>query len=276
MLLLNHIFDAESLSPEKIQLVRHKDQRLEKLRGQTVFELWHSEPAVFEAYQSIQRNKFSFDVGGLVASFIVTNTNETLFIGLYKIISRRRAIADDYILGIEGDPKDVTHEMRRCEEMKGYSERLAIAPWKDAINYVKRASSTNPRVLELRKEPYTEPFPGYSKFRMQVAKLPQIFATWQERLMEQKGIYLLTFADGGQYVGSASGEHGFWQRWDDYVRTGNGGNRVLIRDNRDARIDGIVSILEVTGSGLAVQEIIEREMIWQTKLGSRAKPLDLA
>lgn len=270
MLLLNHVFESESLSPERIQLVRHKDQRVEKLRGQTLFQLWHSEPAVFEAYQSIQRSRFSFDVGGFVASFIVTNTKDTLFVGLYEILSRRKAATEDYVLDIEGDPTDVTHEMRRCEGMKSYSERLVIAPWKDSINYVKRASTTNPSILEFRKDPYTEPFPGYMNFRLRVRELPRIFTSWQERLIEQKGVYLLAFSDGEQYVGSASGKLGFWQRWNDYVQTGHGGNRILISEHRDAR-DAIVSILELTGSGLSEQEIVEREMTWQTKLGTRAK-----
>jgi hypothetical protein len=97
---------------------------------------------------------------------------------------------------------------------------------------------------------------------------------WQDRLSAAKGVYLLTFPDGHLYVGSASGDNGgFLQRWSDYVRNGNGGNRILIRENRDAR-DADVSILEVTGSSLTRQEIIDCEMNWQKKLGPIAKRLD--
>ena len=53
-----------------------------------------------------------------------------------------------------------------------------------------------------------------------------------------------------------------------------GGNRVLIREERDAQKYATVSILEVIGSALTRQEIIDREMNWQIKLGSRAKRLD--
>jgi hypothetical protein len=130
--------------------------------------------------------------------------------------------------------------MRRRDDMQEYKERLVIEPWKDAINFVKRAAATNPRVLEIRKDPYTEPFPGNIKFRQQLRDLPHIFRSWKERLYE-KGVYLLTFADGQQYVGSASGDQGFWQRWSDYVRNGHGGNRILFREKRDAR-DAHVSI----------------------------------
>jgi len=76
-----------------------------------------------------------------------------------------------------------------------------------------------------------------------------------------------------QYVGSATGEEGFWQRWQDYLTTGHGGNKVLIRDQRDAR-NAMVSILEVSGSVEIERDIINQEMLWQRKLGTRAKRLE--
>ena len=82
----------------------------------------------------------------------------------------------------------------------------------------------------------------------------------------------LTFDDGMQYVGSATGEQGFWQRWSDYLANGHGGNRVLIRDQRDAR-KAWVSILEVSGSAQTERDIINQEMLWKRKL-VKAKPLD--
>jgi hypothetical protein len=50
--------------------------------------------------------------------------------------------------------------------------------------------------------------------------------------------------------------------------------RQAMSSARDARKDATVSILEVTGSALTRQEIINREMNWQIKLGWRAKRLD--
>jgi hypothetical protein len=76
-----------------------------------------------------------------------------------------------------------------------------------------------------------------------------------------------------QYVGSATGEEGFWQRWQNYLTNGHGGNQVLIRDQHDAR-NAVVSILEVSGSADTDHDIVRQEMIWQQKLGTRAKQLD--
>jgi hypothetical protein len=276
MLHLNAIFQAEGLDPNVVQLVRHKDQRFQK-EGKSVFDVWYSERERFEKYQSVQGQKNKFDVDGIVASFVVSNSNETLFVGLYRVQSRRDWTAGDYCNPLWNPPseRDFVHDLHATEQMCDYVSRLVIEPWPDAINFVKRAARYNPKVLEIKRRPDQEQFPTLMKFRKRVSDLPNIPHNWHEPLKEAKGIYLLTFAPDGQYhVGSASGDEGFWQRWSDYVRTGNGGNRILVREKRDARKDATVSILEVTGSSLTRQEIIEREMNWQIKLGSRTKRLD--
>jgi hypothetical protein len=193
--------------------------------------------------------------------------------------SRRVWTGDDYCDPLWKAPSgtsDFVHELRATEHMRDYVSRLVIEPWRrDPINIVKKAAQYNAKVLEIKRTPDQEQFPTLMKFRKRVGDLPNMPHSWHEPLKEAKGIYLLTFApDGQHYVGSASGDEGFWQRWSDYVRTGNGGNRILIREKRDARKDATVSILEVTGSALTRQEIIDREMNWQIKLGSRAKRLD--
>src|SRR5258708_20304137 len=81
MLLLNTIFEAEGLDPNRVQLVRHKDARL---RGRSLFDVWYSEREKFEAYQSIQRPRNPFDEGGLVASFLFTGPEETLFLLVFS------------------------------------------------------------------------------------------------------------------------------------------------------------------------------------------------
>src|SRR4051812_40358100 len=49
MLHLNAIFEAEGLKPNRIQLIRHKDQRFQK-EGKSVFDVWCSERERFEKY----------------------------------------------------------------------------------------------------------------------------------------------------------------------------------------------------------------------------------
>jgi hypothetical protein len=87
-----------------------------------------------------------------------------------------------------------------------------------------------------------------------------------------RGIYLLHCPKtGDQYIGSAIGSRGFYGRWLDYARDGNGGNALL--KDRDARTF-FVTILEVASSIATREEILKTEAVWKQKLGSRVHGLN--
>jgi hypothetical protein len=93
-------------------------------------------------------------------------------------------------------------------------------------------------------------------------------ASWQQTLSATRGVYLLTCPGTKKhYVGSASGEGGFLQRWRDYVRNNHGGNMQL--KSRDWS-DYLVSVLETAGSSTTDAEIIDLEQRWMKKLLSRS------
>jgi hypothetical protein len=95
---------------------------------------------------------------------------------------------------------------------------------------------------------------------------------WIVALKSVRGIYLLTCPKTKeQYVGSATGAEGFWQRWSDYVSNGHGGNIGL--KNRDPS-DYQVSILEVAGTAETAQNIQNLEEHWKRKLQSREMGLN--
>jgi hypothetical protein len=88
--------------------------------------------------------------------------------------------------------------------------------------------------------------------------------SWQTALSAVSGVYLLVCRSTGRhYVGSAYGVGGFWARWEDYFRTGHGGNEELkpLKDH-----DYQVSILEVASSSLSDTEVIGMEECWKKKL----------
>ena len=90
--------------------------------------------------------------------------------------------------------------------------------------------------------------------------------SWIEVLKNATGVYLLTCPrTKEQYVGSAYGSEGFWQRWMDYAMTGHGGNVAL--KSREAS-DYQVSILELAGSNLLIEDIVAMETRWKRKLQS--------
>ena len=159
--------------------------------------------------------------------------------------------------------------------MREYGEKLVIEWGMGKLAWRQRAHKENNKdVLEIRRVAKEEPFPRYANFLQRLGDLNNVYPSWR-RSLQEKGVYLLVFDDGRQYVGSATGEGGFLQRWENYLATGHGGNEVLKRDHRDAK-QAMVSILEVSGSTETDQEIINREMFWKKKLGPGATPLEPA
>ena len=271
MLRFNTLLELAGLDPKKVYLLRHEDSRLPPGR---IFSAWLSERKKFESYQQSQKWKNRFPEGSAVASFVVAPGGETLFVGVYDVahVSRVGGPTEDALLGKLPSEDRAWHEMKRSNRMQEYEAKLVIDWGQGFIAWHQRAHRQNKAVLEIRAQLKEEPFPGYMKFMRRLAELNDIYPLWRTRL-EEKGIYLLVFDDGMQYVGSATGERGLWQRWENYLANGHGGNRVLIRDHRDAR-KAMVSILEISGSAQTERDIVTQEMLWQKKLGSKAKPLD--
>ncbi|MGD0930335.1 MAG: hypothetical protein ABR902_06755 [Candidatus Korobacteraceae bacterium] len=272
MLRFNTLLEEAGFNPKKVLLLRHEDRRL---RPGQLYQAWKSAPKDFEAYQNFQNWKKRFPEGSSLAGFVVGPEGETLFVGMWDVLklSRIDGPYDDPLLGHLPAESRALHQTKHSGRMQEYEEKLVIEWGNGKRTFRQRAHLRNKIVQEIRAQAKDEPFPLYINLFRRLGDLSSIYPSWQVRLKERKGVYLLTFDDGMQYVGSATGEQGFWQRWSDYLTNGNGGNRVLIRDQRDARV-AWVSILEVSGSAQTGQDIVNQEMCWKKKLGIRAKALD--
>ncbi len=109
-----------------------------------------------------------------------------------------------------------------------------------------------------------EPFPGFTRFCWDIDEIASVPLTWQSVLKSVKGVYLMVCRETGkQYVGSAKGEERLWARFQDYKRTGHGGNIELKARGRKAYQ---VTVLEVVNSD---EEIERVESAWKEKLMSR-------
>jgi hypothetical protein len=271
MLKFNTLLQEAGFNPEKVFLLRHEDKRV----SSGLYQVWKSKRKDFEAYQNSQKWKNRFPEGSSLAAFVVGPERETLFVGMYDVLklSRSRGEYVDPLLGRMKPEDRSLHETKHSDRMQEYEEKLVIDWGAGKLAWRQLAHEQNKTILEIRAHAKDEPFPPYINFFRRLGDLDSIYASWQARLEAQRGVYLLTFDDGMQYVGSATGERGFWQRWSDYLATGHGGNRVLINDRRDAR-SAMVSILEVSGSAQIGQDIVIQEMLWKRKLGIKAKSLD--
>jgi hypothetical protein len=273
-ILFNTILQSEGLALSDVRLLRHQDNRSE--RGRSPYELWRDNRADFDLYQSIQRidGRARF-MSRYWASFVGTPDNGTMFVGVYSVKSRSPLEADRPKLQMEGVDKAGTcdiYELIPDQALHDMIGRLYIDWGSGSRAWVQRADRQNKLIKELRTE-FKEPdFPGFLNFVECLSGLDALPKGWITALESSKGVYLLTCPrTKEQYVGSASGEEGFWKRWKCYAQTGHG-NNVALKSRTPS--DYQVSILEIAGTASTTKDILEMEQRWKKKLQSNEMGLN--
>ena len=273
-LMFNTILREAEIPLADVRLLRHKDQRAEK--GRTPYELWRDDRQQFERYHSGQsfgnRTKLK---AAYWAAFVGTPGDETLFVGLYSVKYLGVLQQDTPKAHVEAIAKAGgcdTYELTPDQRFSDLDGKLYIEWGPGKRCWIQRADRQDKRITQLRTE-FKEPdFPGYLHFVSQLSKLDRLPSGWQESLKSCRGIYLLTCPrTKEQYVGSATGEEGFWGRFQNYVHTGHGGNVALKSRNPS---DYQVSILEVAGTALTIDQILAMEQQWMAKLQSQEMGLN--
>jgi hypothetical protein len=160
---------------------------------------------------------------------------------------------------------------------------LVIDWGKGPINWHQHLS--NKPVLELLPEGRRLPvFDDYLEFTLAYKELRELYQhqaahrDWRGALEAVAGVYLiLAETTGQQYVGSAYGAAGVWGRWEQYARTGHGGNKKLmdlLERDTDYPERFRFSLLQILPKTLIRDEVIKREGLYKAKLGTRATGLN--
>ncbi|MEX1230971.1 MAG: GIY-YIG nuclease family protein [Planctomycetaceae bacterium] len=273
-ILFNSLLREAIISLADVRLLRHKDQRAQRGRGP--YELYRDNRPEFESYQSTQDVKNRARLAApLWASFVGTPRGETLFAGIYRAryigllrSDKKKPHVDGFDLAGSCDE----YELALDERFTEFDGRLVI-DWGDGKrSWIQRADQQEKKIIELRTE-FREPdFPGYLHLVGSLSEIARAPRSWIVALIACRGVYLLTCPKTReQYVGSAAGEGGFWQRWKDYMENGHGNNLGL--QSRDPS-DYQVSILEVAGSSATCEDILQAESLWKRKLQSREMGLN--
>jgi hypothetical protein len=272
MLTFKHALNASGIDPSAVCLLRHQDSRADA--GRNPYQLFLNDLDAFDEYQSSQSfNNRPRLKAAYWASFVGTPEKGTMFCGLYAC--RYIGVADSDLERkhqrgvIDRAGEFDRYELSLVQALSDYRGLLLIE-WGDGFrSWIQR--NTDKRILELHRE-FKEPsYPGHLAFVSPLSELAALPMPWIEVLRNTKGIYLLTCPKTKeQYVGKASGENGFWGRWQDYVNNSHGGNIVLkARDPSDYQ----VSILETAGTGNEA-ELDALESRWKKKLQSREMGLN--
>lgn len=262
MLTFNALLRHEGIDPKQVRLVRHQDNRSSV--NCTPYNLWRAGDGRLETYQRIQKRQV-FEIGSLLATFVATPANDTLFIGLYRVDGIGTAPLGTIDPVVQADRAGLNlYDIRREERLSDYAGLLVIDWGKGFRAWVQRADFKDKVVLEVRKEAKEESFPGFTQFCWDIDQIATVPLIWQAVLKSVKGVYLLVCKETGkQYVGSAKGEESLWGRFLDYARTGHGGNVELRRRGSKGYQ---VTVLEVVNSDTGIERT---EEAWKKKLMAR-------
>jgi hypothetical protein len=273
-IMFNSVLLAAEFNVGDVRLLRHKDKRATK--GRTPYELWRDNRAQFDMYQATQGVKNEGKLRALYwASFVGTPTDETLFVGIYGVKSRRLLEQDTpkpHMGGVDEAGSYHVYELSLETRLDDLIGRLLIDWGPGERAWIQRADQQNKPITELRTE-FKEPdFPGFLNFIEPLSRLDILPKGWIIALQSSRGIYLLTCPKTKeQYVGAATGEGGFWRRWQNYAQTGHGDN-VALKSRYPS--DYQVSILEVAGTASTPEDILRMEVQWKSKLQSREMGLN--
>jgi len=228
----------------------------------------------FEEWQRFQTKK-NFGREIVIALIAEPEPHRWLFGGTYRV---------NGCAPVRHKEKDVFRydldELASCGELKG---RLVVAFQRPGRQSYLNAESwaENTTVAEVLAEPMRiEEFPGFKSVDIGKLELNTIVrhqvASWRAALSSVGGVYLISDTATGQlYVGSASGEGGFWSRWTEYSVNGHGGNVELKELVRARGADALrLSILEIADLAAKPEDILARESHWKRVLLTRDNGLN--
>ena len=248
-LTFNDLLLKAHIDPSVVRLMRHQDASADP--GRTPFSLWRNSPADFVAYQSRQslRAERQLKDSRYWASFVVTPSGETLLTDIYSVrylgLGTNDLPAVHRAAAVDSAGTYVLFDLTPLETFAGMRGRVVVEWGSGFLDWIQRADRQNKTIIEVRRECEEEQFPGFGDLVLNLSDVPKLPATWVSVLKASRGIYLLTCPHTGEhYVGSASGQDGFYQRWREYFETGHGHNiRLKSREPSNCRMH-----LEVAGS----------------------------
>lgn len=284
-LTFNTFLDLIEIAPSDVKLMRHADK---DGAITSPYRLWleskgtKEKNSAFILYQSLQTDKNSLD-RPYVASFVVTPDGETVFVGLYENKGSKGRATQGTLCPVSGLDMSDDHnhyELIETSLLQDWAGRVVIDWGKGTRAWLQNADNDSPKAIILIRESFQdEQFPSVDLFDWPVNELHSMPESWKMILKHYQGIYLLVCQDTGkQYVGSATGKEGFYQRWQAYQNGGHGGNDKMKSHQTSGYRVKIIQAFPVSdrlelGNDKTIEKIENR---WMDKLGTRKYGLNTA
>ena len=287
MITLNELLKNRTIdfSKETI-LVRHKDNRYKI----NMFDLIDN--GYFEYYQATQSKKI-FENKKYMIVFIGIEQSNALLYNIYKINGTKDFNSINFPEGFKNVFPDWFTEYENAkwydlEPLSGFDDlkQRIIIKWNNAVTWAQNYNENSLiEIIQVLPTGYVKDFSDYLDFTLTYNELKKIYSykdanrRWIDRLSSVNGIYLiLDKKTGNQYVGSAYGKNGIWGRWENYINTGHGNNKLLIKllENDENYVTNFQwTVLETLPANLSNEKVISYEKKYKDKLGTRAFGLNL-
>jgi hypothetical protein len=224
----------------------------------------------FERGQSFQNHE-NFKCEHVLSLINLGDSKRWLFVGVY------------HVDGVQENKKwpGFIYRLTRIRGLENLEGRAIIDfPKKYRASYLVGANHEDELLVNAIREERLSiaDFPGFNGIRLSFEMLASIIRqdtpSWHAALANIAGVYVIVDrATGKQYVGSAYGSVGLWQRWSNYARTGHGGNKELRQLLRKKGIGYAknfqFSLVEVCDINASDEYILSRESHWKDVLLTR-------
>ena len=247
----------------RVKLVRHQDGRKEYR------EILKNREFLINEYQKEQSNP-RFHECDYIISFTGMDGTKSMFFGVFKI---------NGVITQKNEKGDIVYDI---EEVFGYEDYInrVIIDWGKATQTWHQWYYNEKQVVEILPKGYIGSFPGLTNFVLEFEELekliknPEANRDWENHLSSVNGIYLiLDTKSGEQYIGSANGKNGIWQRWSDYANNDHhGGNQMLIElteVDKNYYKKFRISVLQTLPSNITKPEIDKIEALYKEKMGTK-------
>lgn len=255
---------SDVLDTSRVKLVRHQDNRPEYR------DLIKSREGLLQ-YQRDQ-SKEAYEGCDYIVSFAGRESSRAIFIGVFKV------------KGVTDKNGRFLYDLEPVADFEEFMDRIVIDWGNNARSWCQWYERNPKEIFEILPAGYIGSFPGLLEFVLDFEELRRLIANpdanrdWRDKLSAVNGIYLiLDETTGRQYIGSAYGKDGIWQRWATYAHNGTGGNKelkdLLAKDPGYYRHFRF-SVLQSLPSNVTAQDIVVIEALYKQKLGSRAHGLN--
>lgn len=276
---LTDLLNEASIDPANTLVLRHRP-RSPQLRRVLPW-LAAEQAEVFNAYQQTQykRVQGQMERASHIVALIGDEPGRAVFVGIYENqgsrmtdLRARQAIPAHRELTKYGHPDEegecLWFHLVLTEYFSEWSGKL-ILKWPPPEVAWSRWCSRNEFSIEaiLEESLLTHVIPSWHELVLTWNELQAVPRSLKDRLSQWRGVYfILDTTDGRGYVGSAYGKENIHGRWQNYAKTGHGGNkRLRTRESENLRF----SILQRVSPDTEPSEVIELEATWKKRLHTR-------